>query len=901
MGVPAFFKWLTLRYPKIVIDAEDDNRNSLRNMNINLNYLPGNSNTQPSVDNLYLDMNGIIHPCCHPMDRPQPQSLDEMFNDIFEYVDKLISIIKPKKLIYLAIDGVAPRAKMNQQRSRRFRAALDSLMNKKNEEELKQLWNKKGFKEPIKEENKFHFDSNTITPGTEFMDLLSDALNLYISHRLQFDNLWKDRTVIFSNACVPGEGEHKILDFIRCQRSLIDYDPNISHCIYGADADLIMLSLITHEPNFIIIRESINDTTFRKCEVCGKTGHSRADCPKVTGNKNDIRGIKDIEFSIIKVNVLREYLMIEFNPLAPQLSFPFDFERLIDDFVLLCFFVGNDFLPHLPSLKIREGGLDALLFLYKHILPKLGGYITEKGKLNLERTEVIFKHLSLVEDEFFRLMNNESQVQLNRRKNKPKVKSLWDDFKNICSSEIIDISNEKQVVNKDEINLIEDEEFKEIGEIIGKVNSDFSNIKNNNRAYLKENIDNHITTIISEDPQSHFKEILQNKIRTEREVKELSYVDTIKLGESGWKERYYKAKFNVSLYDFEFLNLIKTNYVEGLCWVYEYYYNGCPSWNWFYAFHYAPFVSDLLSIKDINIQFTLGEPFKPIEQLLSVLPPASSHAIPKCLQKYMLDADSEIADFYPKTILLDINGQPFEWMGVNLIPFIEEDRIHKVVSENEDKFNENENKRNQLTNPRVYTSWVNKEKGYLLNFKGFKLIPDDFSVKNNEDLRITSSLKDLVIKIVKRCNISSFSMLSSEVFGMHSSSLKKGMKLPYRVVLEDTLSSQSKRNFKGDVAINLVKTALNINELDLNEVQHRAFDNYYNNNRAVEYNPYEKNILGKKRYQQSMEKTNNYYQNRNLNLQNSNSVPKPKERNENSENIKNDKSFDEMFKEWSKK
>lgn len=99
-----------------------------------------------------------------------------MFNNVFEYTDQLIRIIKPKKLIYMAVDGVAPRAKMNQQRSRRFRAAMEAEEKKIKEKELMSEWKSKGLEVPeIKHSS---FDTNTITPGTSFMHRLSQALRV---------------------------------------------------------------------------------------------------------------------------------------------------------------------------------------------------------------------------------------------------------------------------------------------------------------------------------------------------------------------------------------------------------------------------------------------------------------------------------------------------------------------------------------------------------------------------------------------------------------------------------------------------------------------------------------------------------------------------------------------------
>lgn len=116
MGVPAFFKWLCCRNPKILWNVQESPDD------------PTITSENPQIDNLYLDMNGIIHPCSHPevSGIPVPLTLNDMFINVFNYVDRVVDLIRPQKLIYMAIDGVAPRAKMNQQRARRFRAAQES-------------------------------------------------------------------------------------------------------------------------------------------------------------------------------------------------------------------------------------------------------------------------------------------------------------------------------------------------------------------------------------------------------------------------------------------------------------------------------------------------------------------------------------------------------------------------------------------------------------------------------------------------------------------------------------------------------------------------------------------------------------------------------------------------------
>mmetsp|Transcript_9768 Transcript_9768/g.16449 ORF Transcript_9768/g.16449 Transcript_9768/m.16449 type:complete len:298 (-) Transcript_9768:2053-2946(-) len=254
------------------------------------------------------------------------------------------------------------------------------------------------------------------------MQDLSKGLQLYVTERLHANHRWKELKVILSDAFVPGEGEHKILDFIRSQRQMEGYSPNVSHCIMGADADLIMLGLSTHEAKFYILRESLVDPKQQNRQ--GLRGRdlrdqfkTSFDCQvieKQQESRDNFKLARQAEFQFLKIPVLREYLYMEFK--SVKVPFTFDFERIVDDFVFLCFFVGNDFLPHLPSLGIREGALDALMFIYRNLLPSLGDYLTNgKGGLNLSLIDVLFKDLSRIEEEFFKHGEANSKFYEQRR------------------------------------------------------------------------------------------------------------------------------------------------------------------------------------------------------------------------------------------------------------------------------------------------------------------------------------------------------------------------------------------------------------------------------------------------------------------------------------------------------
>lgn len=672
MGVPKFFRWMSERYPGISqLIAE---------------------NRIPEFDCLYLDMNGIIHNCTHnDSDGPTARMTeDKMFIAIFNYIEHLFGKIKPKQLFFMAIDGVAPRAKMNQQRARRFRTALDA-----------EKAREKAIKEGVEMPKEAPFDSNCITPGTEFMAKLTQQLKYFINKKVSEDLDWQGVEVVLSGHEVPGEGEHKIMEYIRQAKAQPGYDPNRRHCLYGLDADLIMLGLLSHDPHFSLLREEV---TFGR------------------QSKTKSKELEHQNFYLMHLCIVREYLELEFQELEEPgaLGFPFDMERVIDDFILMAFFVGNDFLPNLPHLHINEGALALMFNVYKTVLPKAKGYINEEGVINMERLALLLDELSNIENRHFESENADAAWFKGKRLGREDIMEktarrgtvvMSTEQKELFSKVKAWVGNHLQKVEQPSLDLPTDlkaEDRKFVQELADKLHLPWKSVTDDdgNRHLqisappkLVEDDEDDSDDIANEESTKAIVRVVQKYDQAkivDVSPEEAQSVMQAKYDEKfdAWKNDYYKSKFDWDRSNEEELRKLTENYVQGLQWVLYYYYRGVASWPWFYGYHYSPMISDVKRGLKADINFKLGQPFKPYQQLMGVLPDRSKTIVPEAYHPLMTNAESPIIDFYPRDFNLDMNGKKQDWEAVVKIPFIEEDRLLKAMATKEHLLTPDEKARN---------------------------------------------------------------------------------------------------------------------------------------------------------------------------------------------------------------
>jgi len=302
MGVPALFSLIARKYSKVLKIFESSNL---------------------KVDNLYFDSNSIIYDFVHQnvigceenITNYEDRVIEAVCNKLKEYV----KMIKPTKTVFIAFDGVAPFAKLEQQRQRRYKSSF-----------TKRLEEKAGMA-------KTTWDTTAITPGTGFMMKLDNRLKTFFYSARQI----KVKSLIISSGMENGEGEHKIYEYIRNNPKKHEKENTV---VYGLDADLIMLSLnhLHCCPNLFLFRET----------------------PHFARSLN--ANLEPNELYVLDISYLFDRLCIEMND-GKSVNELCQINRAYD-YILMCFLLGNDFIPHNPALNLRSKGMEYLMNAYRSVI-----------------------------------------------------------------------------------------------------------------------------------------------------------------------------------------------------------------------------------------------------------------------------------------------------------------------------------------------------------------------------------------------------------------------------------------------------------------------------------------------------------------------------------------------------
>lgn len=342
MGIPSYFSNVIKEYPHIIKKLKE------RNM---------------QIDHFFLDSNSIIYDCARQdlnMDGIDTMDdLHELIIDAFlKKIEEYISVVRPKKTIMISLDGTPPVAKLEQQRQRRYKSWATS--------KVAETASRAFHGEAAQQEHPPRFNTIEITTGTKFMKKINTRLEEHFSSAADYGV----KRLIVSHADDAGEGESKIYEFLRNESVVKKQDKCL---VYGLDADLIMLSLnnLVHCSHIYLFRET----------------------PEF---------IKSIDSSLEP----NAHYVLDIPVLSTSINFYMNngSKHAIDrtqDYIFLCFMLGNDFLPHFPAVNIRTDGIDKLMNAYKHHFANTRDRIIENNAITWKHFRKIVAHLAQREEEYF--------------------------------------------------------------------------------------------------------------------------------------------------------------------------------------------------------------------------------------------------------------------------------------------------------------------------------------------------------------------------------------------------------------------------------------------------------------------------------------------------------------------
>lgn len=323
MGVPGLYRWISDTFRSTMLRARLDYGLRWENM----------GRDKRRVDNFFVDGVSILHikssqvfgygayeHKCEYTNLGTEEKVQKVYELVYDYVMELYKFTRPRKHFYISFDGVAPLAKQAQQRQRRFQTTSSG-----------------------------EFDKNMISTGTRF----TYDFCRYVESRLSTESF--GCSVTFSDSNTPGEGEHKVIEFIR--RHDFSADRNV---MYGPDGDLVMLTLATHLPDFWVIHDD---------------------------HKNYL------EMVVTDIGKLRNML---YTHLSTGTEDP---DTVITDFILLSFFLGNDFLPRLTIIDLFTDGMDVLINHYVRTKKRASGWsLTSDNTIRMDCFIEFTKSLSQNEE-----------------------------------------------------------------------------------------------------------------------------------------------------------------------------------------------------------------------------------------------------------------------------------------------------------------------------------------------------------------------------------------------------------------------------------------------------------------------------------------------------------------------
>lgn len=370
MGIPSYFVHIVKNYPNIIKQ-----------------FIPNSIN----IHNLYIDSNSIIYDAIKNVSyNPTDSNYENKINKwVCDKLTEYINLISPTSKVFIAFDGVSPVAKLEQQRNRRFKT-----------------WYMNNQLEEINNDKKEMWDTTAITPGSQFMINLSRNINT------TFENKFPNLNILISSSNNPGEGEHKIYEFIRDNK---EYHANTNTVIYGLDADLIMLSLIH-------LNVSINLYLFRET-------------PHFISSINS--NLKPNQLYVLDIYELNEKLNIEMN--VKEINKKNNSVTL--DYIFLCFLLGNDFMPHFPALNIRSHGIQIIMDVYNKLFDN-GETIIKNDKIIWKNLNKLIKEIAKTEEELCIIeMKRRDKLEINIKRKLQNVISE----ESLLSTPILDRAIEKYI------------------------------------------------------------------------------------------------------------------------------------------------------------------------------------------------------------------------------------------------------------------------------------------------------------------------------------------------------------------------------------------------------------------------------------------------------------------------